>query len=430
MVRSRRAIRMNSLSLMARAVPLLVIAAMGCGHDAAEEDPGHRSETLVPVEVAPVVRDSMVESLALTGRLAARPGGSALLAAPAAGVVRTVRVQVGDRVARGALVAELDVPSCPRTPDRRRPQRTRPTVKRLASASSWPTASPLPDRRKRQRRRRSRPAAAAAARDLLARTRIVSPIAGRVQAVLAQRGERVDAGKPLVEIVAPDTLDLVVPVPAADLRRLSPSLEAAVMQEGDTAAVRGRLAALAPGVDPLTNAGVAVIRVPNSAGHLHPGAGATARIRLGVRPQALVIPESAIVLAGDSSVVFVVGADSVAHQRVVHRGTKSGDRIEVTGNLEPGDRVVTTGAFGLQDGMKVAPARRPPMKIAGAVMRHRATVYFAVALLTLGGLWALFTLPAGIYPEVTYPRIVVLARGGTFEADEMTVAVTRPLEEA
>jgi CzcA family heavy metal efflux pump len=70
------------------------------------------------------------------------------------------------------------------------------------------------------------------------------------------------------------------------------------------------------------------------------------------------------------------------------------------------------------------------MNIAGSVMRHRATVYLAVALLTLGGLWALFTLPAGIYPEITYPRIVVLARGGTFEADEMTVAVTRPLEEA
>ena len=57
-------------------------------------------------------------------------------------------------------------------------------------------------------------------------------------------------------------------------------------------------------------------------------------------------------------------------------------------------------------------------------------IYLAVALLTLGGLWALFTLPAGIYPEVTYPRIVVLARGGTFEAEEMTVAVTRPLEQA
>lgn len=70
------------------------------------------------------------------------------------------------------------------------------------------------------------------------------------------------------------------------------------------------------------------------------------------------------------------------------------------------------------------------MSVAGLVLRHRAAIYLAVALLTLGGLWALFTLPAGIYPEVTYPRIVVLARGGTFEAEEMTVAVTRPLEQA
>jgi CzcA family heavy metal efflux pump len=70
------------------------------------------------------------------------------------------------------------------------------------------------------------------------------------------------------------------------------------------------------------------------------------------------------------------------------------------------------------------------VRLTGTFLRHRAAVYLAVALLTLGGLWALFTLPAGIYPEVTYPRIVVLARGGTFEAEEMTVAVTRPLEEA
>ncbi len=69
------------------------------------------------------------------------------------------------------------------------------------------------------------------------------------------------------------------------------------------------------------------------------------------------------------------------------------------------------------------------MKVAGHALRHRAAVQLTVVLLALGGVWALFTLPAGIYPEVTFPRIVVLARGGTFEADEMTVAVTRPLEQ-
>ncbi|HKT61179.1 MAG TPA: efflux RND transporter permease subunit [Gemmatimonadales bacterium] len=70
------------------------------------------------------------------------------------------------------------------------------------------------------------------------------------------------------------------------------------------------------------------------------------------------------------------------------------------------------------------------MRLTGFFLRHRAAVYLAVALLAAGGLWALFTIPAGIYPEVTYPRIVVLAKGGTFEAEQMTVAVTRPLEEA
>lgn len=69
------------------------------------------------------------------------------------------------------------------------------------------------------------------------------------------------------------------------------------------------------------------------------------------------------------------------------------------------------------------------MKVAGHALRHRAAVQLTVVLLALGGIWALFTLPAGIYPEVTFPRIVVIARGGTFEADEMTVAVTRPLEQ-
>jgi CzcA family heavy metal efflux pump len=70
------------------------------------------------------------------------------------------------------------------------------------------------------------------------------------------------------------------------------------------------------------------------------------------------------------------------------------------------------------------------VRLTGLFLRNRAAIYLAVSLLTLGGVWALLTLPAGIYPEVTYPRIVVLARGGTFEAEQMTVAVTRPLEEA
>ncbi|HEY8196825.1 MAG TPA: efflux RND transporter permease subunit [Gemmatimonadales bacterium] len=70
------------------------------------------------------------------------------------------------------------------------------------------------------------------------------------------------------------------------------------------------------------------------------------------------------------------------------------------------------------------------MSIAGLVERYRAAVYLFSALLTAGGVYALYALPAAIYPEVAYPRIVVLGRGGTFEAQEMVVAASRPLEQA
>jgi HlyD family secretion protein len=78
-------------------------------------------------------------------------------------------------------------------------------------------------------------------------------------------------------------------------------------------------------------------------------------VLVGAEPEALVVPDSALVLAGDSSAVFVVGPDSIVHQRIVVPGVHQGNRVAVQGGVRAGDRVVTTGAFGLQDGMKVAP---------------------------------------------------------------------------
>jgi len=114
---------------------------------------------------------------------------------------------------------------------------------------------------------------------------------------------------------------------------------------------------VAPEVDSLTNAGRVVIRVPNPRGRLHPGAGATGRVRLEVHRDALVVPDSAIVISGDSALVFVVGPDSIAHPHSVVRGVRAGGRTEVRGDLQPGQLVVTTGAFGLEDGMRITSAR-------------------------------------------------------------------------
>jgi membrane fusion protein (multidrug efflux system) len=340
--------------------PALAAAAIltaACRHAGSEDEGSSPDATRVPVGLGRVVRDSVVEELTVTGRLTPRPGGAALLASPAAGVVSAVRAQIGDRVQRGQTILELEVPELVAEADQRASAAAQ--AEREAKRQRSLLADGITSARQAEEANaaaRQAATAAEAAKNLLARTRVSSPIAGRVQQILVQRGERVDAGKPLAQVIAGDTLDLIVAVPVAGLSRLRQGQEAVIAQEGDTSRHRAWVAALAPGVDSATGAGQVVLRVPNPDGALRAGAGAQGWIRLGVRHDALVVPDSAIVLEGDSSMVFVVGRDSVAHARAVARGAHQGGRTEVRGNLAPGDQIVTTGAFGLQDGMRVAPS--------------------------------------------------------------------------
>src|SRR5205807_6401385 len=65
----------------------------------------------------------------------------------------------------------------------------------------------------------------------------------------------------------------------------------------------------------------------------------------------------------------------------------------------------------------------------------RARPYFGAvvltcALLTAGGVYSATRMPSGVYPEVTFPRIAVVARVPDWDITKMEVKVTRPLEEA
>lgn len=61
--------------------------------------------------------------------------------------------------------------------------------------------------------------------------------------------------------------------------------------------------------------------------------------------------------------------------------------------------------------------------------RQRKAIYLAVLLLVIAGLIALRTLPSGIYPEVTFPRVVILVEAGDVAAQNLLPGVARPLEE-
>ncbi len=70
------------------------------------------------------------------------------------------------------------------------------------------------------------------------------------------------------------------------------------------------------------------------------------------------------------------------------------------------------------------------MNIARFADRHHKATYLVVALLCVAGLYSVFQLPSSIYPEVEFPRIVVVAEGVQLEPRNMVTAVARPLEDA
>lgn len=61
---------------------------------------------------------------------------------------------------------------------------------------------------------------------------------------------------------------------------------------------------------------------------------------------------------------------------------------------------------------------------------QRRFIYLLVGLLSVAGLYAATRLPSAIYPELAFPRILVVAEGSALGARQMVFSVTRPIEEA
>src|SRR6201996_5528271 len=69
------------------------------------------------------------------------------------------------------------------------------------------------------------------------------------------------------------------------------------------------------------------------------------------------------------------------------------------------------------------------MNLVRAARNNSRAVFLLTAALTVAGLVAVFQLPSNIYPELNFPRIVVLVHTGDLSPDTMLLTVSRPIEE-
>jgi membrane fusion protein (multidrug efflux system) len=109
-----------------------------------------------------------------------------------------------------------------------------------------------------------------------------------------------------------------------------------------------------------TQTGTFLVRasLANPTGSLRPGQFVKARVSGAIRPNAILVPQRAVLQGAKSHFVWVVDSDSKAHERVVETGEWHGDDWFITEGLKPGERVVVDGAIRV--------VADTPLKITGA----------------------------------------------------------------
>jgi membrane fusion protein (multidrug efflux system) len=181
-----------------------------------------------------------------------------------------------------------------------------------------------------------------------------SPLNGVVVVMSAALSQPVDAAQTLVEVVDPLGLEILFHLSAHDAGRIVPGAEVELSSpDGAQSLGTGTIKAVSAAVD--TTTGTVDVRATIDA----PGRpliaheAVSGRIVVEAHPDAVVLPAEALVPEGNATQVFIVDPEGVAHARTVTVGSRGVEGAEILSGIQPGDVVVTEGAYGVTDGAKI-----------------------------------------------------------------------------
>lgn len=218
---------------------------------------------------------------------------------------------------------------------------------------------------------RSAQAAVEAAKVNLGFTKVSSPISGRIGRTLVTEGALVVNGQTTalatVQQLDPLYVDLVQS--SDDYTRLRNQINSGqiargaekapitlILNDGTPLKQQGTLEFSDVTVDQSTGSITLRALVPNPDHSLLPGMFVRARVALGTRQNAILVPQQAIIrTASGAATAMVVGADNKVEIRQVNAETAIGDKWLVTSGLKPGERVITVGIQRASQGATVNP---------------------------------------------------------------------------
>jgi RND family efflux transporter MFP subunit len=183
---------------------------------------------------------------------------------------------------------------------------------------------------------------------------ITAPVDGFVGKRTLDPGASVGVNTSFMSVVDIRTVRLVINVVEKDLRRINQGTAAEVEVDafpGET--FHGRVARIAPILDPASRTAQVEIEIPNTTFRLKPGMYARATFTVEKHDHALVVPTMAVVdVSGKIGVFLPDGETARFHQVTV--GIEHQDVTEVTEGVEEGQKVISTGAAALREGDRIA----------------------------------------------------------------------------
>jgi membrane fusion protein (multidrug efflux system)/multidrug efflux system membrane fusion protein len=343
---------------------LLAAWLSGCSQPAGGA-PKSKDNT-VPVTAALVVAHPQDRVLPVVGTL--YPKDQAVVSAEVEGRIEKMLVEVGDRVAAGQELAQIDTASYQaqaqlaaanlakaqanlanaesnwkRTQELRRDNISSASDLDLATAQAGQWRAEV----------KAQEAANAIAQLNLARSSVKAHFAAAVAERMVNSGDYVRAGAALLRVVNDAELKLVVQVPEGYAGQVqNQQMIRFNVYAHPHLTFTGQVYYVGPAVDTANRAFAAAAAVPNPDRRLKASSFARGELVLAQDVPTIMVPVVAVVNFAGVTKVFVV-EDGIARSREIQTGRIREGRQEVQNGLRAGELVVVTGQTKLQDGSKV-----------------------------------------------------------------------------
>ena len=175
---------------------------------------------------------------------------------------------------------------------------------------------------------------------------LTAPRSGVVADLAVRDGAMVTPGMTLMRIVSLGDVWVYAEVPEASATAVAVGANAEVRVAAYPEEVlRGRVSALLPQVNATSRTLRARIELPNPGGRLKPGMLVNVTLVTTGEPDAVVVPQEAVIATGKRSVVIVWEADNRFRPVDVVVGRARGSDIEIRQGLREGQAVVASGQF-------------------------------------------------------------------------------------